>query len=184
MRGRSVVAGIAMTNGHSGYTSDRHIVDAKGITRKGLFWILDGRLDPLLRGGVNYGPDPVGGILRRADRQPVDRLAQPGQEAVVATRVDDHPGAGGAFLSLVPERGGHDRRNRLVQVGVHVDQDRVLATHLHDSPLDRLLSRPGLSRLRHNPQAHGPGPGEEDEIDLRMADEATLRPRNIPLRAS
>ena len=70
--------------------------------------------------------------LRRPD-QAVDQLVEDRAEA-------DHPGGGRALLAGVAEGAGHDGRDGLVEVGVGVDDDGVLAAHLGHHPLDVALA--------------------------------------------
>ena len=61
--------------------------------------------------------------------------------------------------------------DRLVEVGVVVDDDRVLAAHLGDHPLDVVLARLDLGRLAVDQQPHVARAGEGDEVDVGMVDQ-------------
>ena len=85
----------------------------------------------------------------------------------------DHAGAGGALLPLEAKPALHDRHHRLVEIGVVIDDDRVLAPHLGDHPLHepaacRCRCRGGLGIDR---QPHGPRAGEGHERRVGMRDE-------------
>ena len=69
------------------------------------------------------------------DRHELGRAGEPLGERVVDVVDDDDPRRGGALLARVAERALHDRGHRVVEVGVGVDDDRVLAAHLGDDPL-------------------------------------------------
>ena len=98
------------------------------------------------------------------------RADEPLEERVEHGREHDHARGGGAFLPRVRERARDDRRHGLVEVGVAVDDDGVLAAHLgHDAlhlPLSCMVRGAALDdretdRLR---------PGERHERDVRMID--------------
>ena len=74
--------------------------------------------------------------MRRADDQALDRGCSRASRFVVGRADDDQPAAGAALLAGVAERRRDDARDRLVEVGVVVDDDRVLAAHLGDDALD------------------------------------------------
>ena len=132
--------------------------------------LLDVALDGRLGCGRDDRADPGGGVVGRADHEAACRLDQALQELVVGLLQHDHPGTGRALLPLIAE--GRDDRleHRDVEVGVGVDDDRVLAAELGDHALD-----PGAAGLldgaRHDAQAHGARAGEGDEVDLGMGDQ-------------
>ncbi len=78
--------------------------------------------------------------MRRADDEALDRGAQARERLVVGRADDDQPAAGAALLAGVAERRDDGARDRLVEVGVVVDDDRVLAAHLGDDALDVALA--------------------------------------------
>ena len=65
----------------------------------------------------------------------------------------------------------HDAVDRLVQVGVVVDDDGVLAAHLGDHALDVVLARRGLGGLPVDRQADVARAGERDQGDVRVLDQ-------------
>ena len=77
--------------------------------------------------GVDNRPDEGLGLVGRADLDGPGSLDKPGQEGVVDSLEDDDPGAGRAFLAGVPEGTLHHAHDGLVEVGVVIDDDRVLA---------------------------------------------------------
>ena len=66
----------------------------------------------------------------------------------------DHPGGGRALLAGVAEGAGHDGRHGLVEVGVGVDDDGVLAAHLGHHPLHVALARLVDGGVLDDRQAH------------------------------
>ncbi len=87
------------------------------------------------------GPTTVSGSSAGPTVKRLGRLDQPGEEGVVDPVEHDHPRAGRALLAGVAEGALEDADDRLVEVGVVVDDDRVLAPHLGDHPLDVVLAR-------------------------------------------
>ena len=96
---------------------------------------------------VDDGADGAAGVLGRRDLEAARRLDQPRQEGVVQRRRHDHAAARRTFLAGVAEGAGDDAMNRLVQVGVVVDDDGVFAAHLGDDALDVVLPRPHFGGL-------------------------------------
>ena len=82
---------------------------------------------------------------------PDHQLAGGGDEALddLVVHVADHdePAGGRALLAGVAEGGDDGAGHGLVGIGVGVDDERVLAAHLGDDPLDVALARGGLGRL-------------------------------------
>src|SRR5262249_14054439 len=115
--------------------------------RRLLLAALDRGPDAVAGLGVDDGAQEVARVLRRADLQPLRRLDHPRHERVVDTLQDHGPRAGAALLPLVAERAVGDAEHRLVQVGVLVDDDRVLAAHLGEHALDVRLPGGKLRRL-------------------------------------
>src|SRR5207248_7963595 len=77
-------------------------------------------------------------------------------------------------------RGNGHSFHRLVEVGIRIDNDRVLAAHFGDDALD-----PDLSRLMPGGQLVNPQPDvararEGDEACLRMLDEQIANRRSAP----
>ena len=75
------------------------------------------------------------------DRHELGRADQPLDELVEDASHDDDARRGRALLPGVPERALRDRGHRDVEVGVGVDDDRVLAAHLGDDALHVSLPR-------------------------------------------
>ena len=63
-----------------------------------------------------------------------------------------------------------------IEVGVGVDDDRVLAAHLGEDPLDLSLPGPERGRTFDDLQADGLRAGEGDERDRRVLDQGRRRP--------
>ena len=76
-----------------------------------------------------------------------------------------------ALLAGVAERALDDGRHRLVEVGVGVDDDRVLAAHLGDDALDVALPGPHLGGPLDDVEPDRLRAGERDERDIGMLDE-------------
>ena len=79
----------------------------------------------------------------RAHDQLAGGADQPVDDLVVDVAHDDEPAGGRALLARVAEGREHRAGHRLVGVGVGVDDQRVLAAHLGDDPLDVALARGG-----------------------------------------
>ena len=75
------------------------------------------------------------------------------------------------FCPGVAERAGDDAVNRLVHVGVVIDDDGVLAAQLGEDALDVLLSRPHLGRLPVDVQTDAARAGEGDHGHIGMIDQ-------------
>src|SRR3972149_5304694 len=75
---------------------------------------------------------------------------------------------GGAATRVAP---GGGPRDRLVEVGVVVDDDRVLAAHLSDDALDAALARPQRRRRLDDAEADLLASREGDEVDAGVLDE-------------
>ena len=91
------------------------------------------------------------------------------RNASCTSRATNHPRAGRAFLPLVAERAVDHAVHRLVEVGVVVDDDRVLAAHLGDDALDVVLPGPVLvrrSRKISNPTSREPVKAISDSRDV------------------
>ena len=126
---------------------------------------LDVFLDPLPCPGVDDRPDDGVRVLGRADAQGAGRLDQPAQEGVVDPLQHDHPRARRALLPGVAEGALQDADDRLVEVGIVVDDDRVLAPHLGDHPLDVVLPRRRLGGPAIDRQPDLARAGEGDQVD-------------------
>ena len=130
--------------------------------------------DACLRLVVDDGADGAAGVFGRGDLEAARRFHQPRQEGVVQPRRHDRPAARRAFLAGVAEGAGDDAVDRLVQVGVVVDDDGVLAAHLGDDALDVVLSGPRFGGLAVDVQADVARAGEGDHGRRRMLHQ--LRP--------
>ena len=62
----------------------------------------------------------------------------------------------------------HHAHDGLVQVGVVINDDRVLAAHLGDDPLDMVLAGPGVGGLAVDQQADLARAREGDQVDAGM----------------
>ena len=93
------------------------------------------------------GPTCVAHVARMADAQLAGGADEPLDDLVVhAPRPRSAATHAEHFWPGVAERRVHRRGDRLVEVGVGVDDDRVLAAHLGDDPLDVALARRGGRR--------------------------------------
>ena len=122
---------------------------------------------------VHERPEAAGRIGRGAHMQAPHGACEPGHEGVVHVVEHDHPRARGALLALEAKRALGHRHDRLVEVGVVIHDDRVLAPHLRDHPLHQPRVAGGR-RLRGEPvdrQAHVPRAGEGDERRVGMGHE-------------
>ena len=93
------------------------------------------------------------------------------------------PRAGRALLPLIAERTADDAEHGFVEIGVVVDDDRVLASHLGDHALHPAIARGGdFGRPGVDRQADRARAGEGDQRDVGMLDQARRRPLR-PCRA-
>ena len=89
-----------------------------------------------ITGGTSVPKSAAGPTLQRADG-----AGQALGQLVGDRGVDQRAGRGGALLAGERERGLQQRRDDVVEVGVGVDDDAVLAAHLGDDLLDVALAR-------------------------------------------
>src|SRR3990172_783653 len=132
--------------------------------------------------GADDGRDEGGGVVRGADDNASDGVAQPLQRLLVGRANDNEAAAGAALLAGVAEGGSHGAGDRLIEVGVVVDDDGVLAAHLGDDAFDVRLPRRRAGRGLYDAEADGVAAGKGDDIDAwvlheRLADLAALARR-------
>ncbi len=116
-----------------------------------------------LCGAIDHRPDYITGILGRSDLQAFDGADSPVQELIMDRLQEDDPGAGGAFLPLISHCGGHHALDGQVQIGGIIHDNRVLAAHLGNDPLDLFLPGRGFPRPLHDLQSHPLGAGKGNE---------------------
>ena len=110
-------------------------------------------------------------VSGRPELQAGDGPRQPLDELVVHGLVDEHAGGRRALLSRVDERRSHDRRDRLVEVRVGVDDHAVLAAHLRHHALDVALAVRRLCGRPHDLEPDRAGAGEGDHVHARVANQ-------------
>ena len=125
----------------------------------------------LLRLALDHGRDVDAQLVGLADVEHLDRAREALQQRVVDALVDERAGGGGALLAGVDERGGDQRGDDLVEVGVGVHDHAVLAAHLGDHALEVLLALADLGGLLDDLQADGAGAGEGDRVHARVLDQ-------------
>ncbi len=128
-------------------------------------------VDALLRLALDQRRHVGGEALRLAYDQRLRGSGEPLDELLGDRLVDQHPRGCRALLARVAEGGGDDRGDRVVEVGVGVDDHAVLAAHLGDHPLDVALR---VRRLRRGPDDLEPDrarSGKRDQVHARVADE-------------
>ena len=140
-------------------------------------------LGPVFDRPLDHGEDTVAGfgIDDRRDRAAwvfggADQAAARNFHQAIDKRLDHVPGnqhaaAGGAFLAGVPEGAFSHPADGLIQVGVGIHQDGVLATHFRQHPFDMILATGGFSGLAVDRQADLHAAGEGYHRHLRMADQ-------------
>ena len=84
-------------------------------------------------------------------------------------------GRGGALLAGVRERALCDRRHRVVEIGVRVDDDAVLAAHLRHDPGELARAVREGRRRSHELQADRAGAREGDGRDVAVPRERRAR---------
>ena len=121
--------------------------------------------------GVDQWSDHGGRVARMSDRHQLGRTREPLGQRVEDVVDRDDAGRRGTLLARVAERALQDRRHRVVEVGVGVDDDRVLAAHLRDDALDVPLTGTHLGRAPDDVEPDRLRSGERDERDVGMLDE-------------
>ncbi len=132
--------------------------------------LLDVALDLDHRVGADDRADADVGVLGRPDREAAGRLDEPAHEVVVGRLEHDHPRGGRALLPRVVEGRDDDLADGHIEIGVRVDDDRVLAAHLGDDLLDA-VGGGVLGRLADDAQPDIHGAGEGDEVHARVTHE-------------
>ena len=99
------------------------------------------------------GGTSVPSVCGLADHQHLHRARQALEQLVGDRLVDEHPRGRRALLAGVGERRADDRRDRLVEVGVGVDDHAVLAAELGDDALEVALARSRSRRPRGRSRA-------------------------------
>ena len=104
-----------------------------------------------------------------------DGAAEALEQRVGDRLVHEDPRRGRALLAGVVERALRDRGHRVVEVGVGVDDDAVLAAHLrHDAgELARAVRQ--ARGVAHELQADGARAGERDRRDVAVSGERRAR---------
>src|SRR5207247_2453464 len=118
--------------------------------------------------GADDGGERCRGIVRRAENETGSSILESLECLLVGGAHYDQPRTSAALLSGIAESRHEHAADRLIEVGVVVDDDRVLATHLRDHPLDVALARVGLCCRFDDSQPDRTAPGERDVVDPRM----------------
>ncbi len=111
------------------------------------------RTDPLERVGVDQRTDDGGGVARVPDRHELGGAREPLGERVEDVVHRDDARRGGTLLARVAEGALQDGGHRVVEVGVGVDDDGVLAAHLRDDALDVALTGTHIGRAPDDVEA-------------------------------
>ncbi len=104
-----------------------------------------------------------------SDLEHLDVGDQAVDERLVDPPVHDEPGRRRALLPREAERARRDARHRFVEIGVAVDDDRVLPSQLRDHPLDLALAGAHAAGVFEDGQAHRPAPCEGHERDVGVS---------------
>src|SRR3954451_4341009 len=139
---------------------------------------LDVLQNRFLRPLIYHRAHVVPSILRRPDTQSLRPSAQLLDKLVVDRFIDDGPRASRTFLPAVAKRGVDHTLDSLVDIGLPVHNDGVLATHFRYDPFDPELPFRGLGGEFIDMQAHVAGAGEGDEARFRVGDQ------DVPNRAT
>ena len=125
-----------------------------------------GRLVTLHRGRIDQRTHQRPRLERIADPHLAVGVAQAPLQLRVPRLVDEDSTRAGAALTSRADRAEDDRRHRQVEIGVLIDDDRVVAAELEQ----------GLAKARRHTLAdlasHGRRSGEGDEVDAPVVDEA------------
>ena len=87
----------------------------------------------------------------------------------------ERAGRRAALLAREGEGRLQQRGDDVVEVGVGVDDDRVLAAHLSDHALEGARAGDDLRGLLEDLQAAGAGAGEDARVDARVGDQRRAR---------
>ena len=117
---------------------------------------------------ADHGAHIVRRIVRGAHLDARDPGLELFQELVVNLLVHDRARARRAFLPLIAERRDRHPLDSLVQIGVSVHDDRVLAAHFCDDALDPYLAGLMFGGQLVDPQSHVARAGEGNEARLGM----------------
>jgi hypothetical protein len=99
---------------------------------------------------VDQRAEAVLGIGRWPQRPARQRIGQPRQQVFVHAPFGDQTRSGGTLLSLVAECGRQNVHHRLVEIGILVNDDRVLAAHFAHHAFDAPLLRAApVRRVSH-----------------------------------
>ena len=120
---------------------------------------------------VDHRADRDARFFRIADAQTGRGGEQTLDHAVVIFFENNQPRTGGTFLSLVTKGGVNRVDNRLVEVGVGIDDDGVLAAHLADDALQFALARTRFAGAFPNAQPDFARTGERDHVDIFVIDQ-------------
>src|SRR6185295_6725364 len=106
-----------------------------------------------------------------ADDQTFDGGCQALDDLVVSRADDNEASAGAAVLARVTEGRDEDAGDGLIEVGVFVDDDGVLAAHLRDDAFDLSLAGSDLRRRQDDAEANTFAAGKRDRLDAGMLHE-------------
>ncbi len=126
----------------------------------------DGSLNALLSLLIDDRRYAAARVGSRQDAQARRRLDQAGQEGIVKTFGNDYPRTSGTLLPRIAEGTPDHPMHRFVQVGVVIDDHRILATHFGNDALDVILSGPHLSGLTIDGQANIDRSGKGNKRDV------------------
>ena len=91
--------------------------------------------------------------------------------AIVIFLEHDQTRTGGTFLPLITESGVNRVDDGFVEIGVGIDDDRVLPAHLADDALEFALTRAGFAGRLPNSQTDFARAGKRDHFDVGMIDQ-------------
>ena len=124
-----------------------------------------------MRGLINDGIDDGARQRGVADRQARTGREKAFDEFFVDALQHDEPRKGGAFLAGVAERAVKRGRNGLIEVGVIVDDQGILAAHFTDDFFEIQLAGENFTGGFIDVAADGARTGERNKIDLRVRDQ-------------
>jgi len=93
---------------------------------------LDVPLHLLKRIPIDHGPDVGIWMVRMPDLERCDRLRQTRHQSFVDVVDGDQSGQGRTFLTLETKGRLDDAEDRFVEIGVGIDDHRILPTHFAD----------------------------------------------------
>src|SRR5438477_6945040 len=116
------------------------------------FSLLDDFLNSTICGLIDHRTDGDSRLFRITNAQTGGSCEQSMHHPLVIFLEDDETRTGGTFLPLITESRVDRVDNGLIEIGIGIDNDRVLPAHLTDDTLELALARAGFAGRLPNSQ--------------------------------